>query len=472
MAREFIFGNRNQQFTLPPVVDRWIPQGHLVRLIWDCIGRMDLWNFQAAYSHEGGPAYDPAMMLAILIYGYCEGIFSSRKIAKACEEQLPFRWLTGNVVPGHCAVARFRKRQEMLIREVFIQVLRLSDEAGLVKVGRLFVDGTKINANASLESNRRLEQIEKEIDQILKEAKNNDQQEDRRFGPSRRGDELPEGLDTPRGRMERLQAAQERLEKEAQRERQEQEDKIRAREAEEEASGQKKPRRKPKAPEEAVDQQRRANVTDPDSRIMKTRHRYVQGYNAQVVVTEERIIVAMEITREENDCQQLEPMLEETRQSLEQAGVAETMGSLAADAGYWAHAMDVERIEHHGPVLYVATKKDWKMRQELAQQGPPRGRIPVDATPRERMDRRLLTKKGRETYRLRGQTVEAVFGHIQKNLAFTGFLRRGLQAVRSEWALICTCCNLKKLFKAKQRAAVSGRRWIPGLGCDLVTQVG
>jgi hypothetical protein len=191
---------------------------------------------------------------------------------------------------------------------------------------------------------------------------------------------------------------------------------------------------------------------------MKTRHRHVQGYNAQVVVTAERIIVAMEITREENDCRQLEPMLEETRQSLEQAGVAETMGSLAADAGYWAREMDVERIEQNGPVLYVATKKDWKMRQELAQQGPPRGRIPVEATPRERMDRRLLTKKGRDTYRLRGQTVETVFGHIKKNLGFTGFLRRGLQAVRSEWALICTCCNLKKLFKAKQRAAVSGRR--------------
>jgi hypothetical protein len=279
-------------------------------------------------------------------------------------------------------------------------------------------------------------------------------------------------LDTPQGRLERLQAAKERLEQEAQRERQEQEDKIRAREAEEEASGQKKPGRKPKAPEEVVDQDRKANVTDPESRIMKTRQGYVQGYNAQAVVTEERIIVAMEITQEENDCQQLGPMLAETRETLKEAGVCDAIGSLTADAGYWAHEMDVKGIEQDGPVLYVATKKDWKMRQDLAEQAPPCGRIPSDATDRERMERRLRTKKGRDIYRLRGQTVEAVFGHIKKNLGFTGFLRRGLQAARSEWALICTCCNLKKLFKVKQRATVAEMSRIPALGGKLMAQVG
>jgi transposase len=455
MSREFVGGNRDQLFLLPPSVDGWVPQHHVVRFIWDCVGQIDMFSFYNAYGKEGRPPYDPAMMLAVLIYAYCEGIRSSRKIAKACAEHLPFRWLTGNTVPDHCAIARFRSRHEQAIEKIFVEVLRLCHEAGLVNLGKIFLDGTKLKANASLEANRRLEQIQEEVAQILEEAKKVDEEEDKRFGPDRRGDELPEELQSSQGRLERLHAAKERLAKEAERERQEQEEKIRARQRDEESTGQKKRGRKPKDPEEVVDHDRKANITDPDSRIMKTRHQYVQGYNAQAAVTEGQIIVAKAVTQDENDCHQLEPMIGDAQRTIEEAGIKESMGSMAADTGYWRDDLDVAGIEKDGPVLFVATKKDWKQRKALEQRGSPRGRIPQSATPRENMERRLLTKKGRETYKLRGRTIETVFGHIKKNLGFVGLLRRGLRAAQSEWALICSCHNLMKLFTAKLTAVTS-----------------
>jgi transposase len=455
MSRGFVAGNRHQLFLLPPSVDGWIPQHHVVRFIWDCVSQIDMFAFYSAYGKEGRPPYDPAMMLAVLIYAYSEGIRSSRKIAKACAEQLPFRWLTGNVVPDHCAIARFRSRHEETIKWIFVEVLRLCHEAGLVNLGKIFLDGTKLKANASLEANRRLEQIQGEVAQILEEAREADEEEDKRFGADRSGDELPEELRSSQGRLKRLQAAKERLEKEAEREREEQEEKIRARQRDEESTGQKKRGRKPKDPEDVVDLDRKANITDPDSRIMKTRHQFVQGYNAQAVVTEDQIIVAVAVTQDENDCHQLEPMIEETQQSIEQAGISEPIGSMGADAGYWRDDLDVGGIEEDGPALFIATQKDWKQRKALKEQGAPRGRIPQSATPRDKMERRLLTKKGRETYKLRGRTIETVFGHIKKNLGFVGLLRTGLRAAQSEWALICSCHNLMKLFRARFAAITS-----------------
>jgi transposase len=452
MGREFIAGNRDQLLLLPPSVDKWVPMDHVVRFIWDCVCQMNMFAFYSSYGREGRPPYDPAMMLAVLIYAYSEGIRSSRKIAKACGEQLPFRWLTGNVVPDHCAVARFRSRHEELICKVFVEALRLCHEAGLVNLGKIFLDGTKLKANASLETNRRLEQLEKEVAQMLEEAKQVDREEDEEFGPDYSGDGLPKPLQSAQGRLERLQAAKERLEKEAAAERKEQEEKIRAREAQEACTGQKKRGRKPKDPHEAVDHDRKANVTDPDSRIMKTRHQYIQGYNGQAVVTEDQIIVPMAITQEENDCHQLEPMIEETQRTLDEAGIDRPVGAMAADAGYWRDDLDVPGIEQEGPILVIATKKDWKQRKAGEEQGPPQGRIPRNATPRERMDRRLLTKKGRETYKLRGRTIEPVFGQIKNIFGFIGFMRRGLRAARSEWALICACFNLMKFFRARLAA--------------------
>ncbi len=447
MSRGYISGNREQMLLLPPSVDKWIPKDHVVRFVWDCVCQMDLFVFHGSYGTEGRPPYDPAMMLAVLIYGYSQGIRSSRKIAKACAEQLPFRWLTGNVVPDHCAIARFRSRHEEAIRKVFVEALRLCAEAGLVNLGKIFLDGTKLKANASLEANRRLDQLKKEVAQILQEAEEADRDEDQKFGPEGSADVLPEGLKSPKDRLERLQAAKERLEKEAEAERREQEEKIRAREAEEASRGRKMGGRKPKAPEEAVDRDRKANVTDPDSRIMKTRREYIQGYNGQAVVTEDQIIVSAVVTQDENDLHQLEPMIEETRRTIEEAGIEKPIGALGADAGYWRDDLDVVAIEKEGPELVIATKKDHKQRKACEAERAPRGRIPKNATPRQRMERKLTTKKGRETYKLRSQTVEPVFGQIKRNFDFLGFMRRGLRAAQSEWALMCACFNLMKLFR-------------------------
>jgi len=452
MSRGFIVGNRDQLLLLPPSVDKWVPVDHVVRFIRDCVEQMDLSAFYRCYGKEGRPPYEPAMMLAVLIYAYCEGIRSSRRIARACAEQLPFRWLTGNVVPDHCAIARFRSRHEETIRKVFVEALRLCHEAGLVNLGKVFLDGTKLKANASLEANRRLEQLEKEVARMIEEAKQADDEEDKRFGAGRGGDGLPEELQSAQDRLKRLQAAKERLEQEAEAERRKQMEKIQAREAEEALTGQRKSGRKPKDPEEAVDHERKANVTDPDSRIMKTRHEYIQGYNGQAVVTEDQIVVSMAITQEENDLHQLEPMIEETRRTLDEAGIDEPAGSMAADAGYWRDDVDVQGMEQEGPALVIATKKDWKQRKACEEQKAPRGRIPRDATARERMDRRLLTKEGRETYKLRGRTIEPVFGQIKRGFGFIGFMRRGLRAARSEWALMCACFNLMKLFRARLAA--------------------
>lgn len=333
MSRGYIAGNREQLLLLPPSVDKWIPKDHVVRFVWDCVCQMDLWTFHCSYGIEGRPPYDPSMMLAVLIYAYSQGIRSSRKIAKACAEQLPFRWLTGNMVPDHCAIARFRSRHEKAIHKVFVEVLRLCGEAGLVNLGRIFLDGTKLKGNASLEANRRLAQLKKEVAEMLEEAEQADREEDQQFGPEGRGDVLPKELQSPQDRLQRLQAAKERLEKQAEAERKEQEEKIRAREAEEASGGKKKGGRKPKAPEEAVDHDRKANVTDPDSRIMKTRREYIQGYNGQAVVTQDQIIICAAVTQDENDLHQLEPMIEETKRTVEEAQIQEPMGALAADTG-------------------------------------------------------------------------------------------------------------------------------------------
>ena len=449
MARGFISGDRNQLLLLPPSVDQWVPRNHMVRFILETVRQMDLTAFYNSYASEGAPPYDPEMMLSVLIYAYCRGKRSSRKIAKSCEEELPYRWLTVNKTPDHCAIARFRARHEGLMKKVFSEVLCLCAEVGLVKVGEVFLDGTKVKANASLCANRTLDRLNKEIEKMLEEAKARDEEEDRRHGPTRRGDELPEDLEDPASRLARLKEAKERLAAKAEAEREEQEKKIRDREKEEEETGRKKRGRKPKDPADAVDEERKANVTDPDSRIMKTRRGYLQGFNAQAVVTKNQIILGAEVTREENDLHQLEPMIRETKESLVEAGIDKPIKTCTADTGYWKDDLPLQDIERDGLKLLIAVKKDRKQREQCREEeSSPRGRIPDNATPRERMERRHRTQWGKALYKLRGQTVEPVFGQIKAGMGIYGFLRRGLRAVQSEWKLICACHNLMKLLRA------------------------
>ncbi len=282
---------------------------------------------------------------------------------------------------------------------------------------------------------------------MLAEADTKDAEEDKAFGPDKRGDELPEDLRDRNSRLERLQACKQRLEREKAEARQSQQKKIDQRQAREETTGKKSRGRKPKSPEDAENKDAKANVTDPDTRIMKTRKGYVQGLNAQAVVTKDQVIVAEDVTQQENDKQQLHPMLEQTESNRQAVGIQEETGVALADAGYSSDenftkkpAGDVE--------LLVATQKDYKQRKAMQDQPPPAGPIPDSLSATELMERKLLTDRGRELYKLRSRTVEPVFGQIKDVRGFDRFMRRGFEACRSEWSLICATHNLLKLWRS------------------------
>jgi hypothetical protein len=329
---------------------------------------------------------------------------------------------------------------------LFLDVLKLCRQAGLLKVGQVALDGTKMEANASLSSNRSHEWLKGEVEKMLAEAEATDSEEDRAHGPRKNGDSLPEGLRNRQERLKRLKACKERLETEAEEQAAEQQAKLDERKAKEEAMGKKLRGRKPKTPDASVAEEAKANSVDPDSRIMKTRRGFVQGYNAQAVVTGDQIIVAAEVTQECNDVHQLHPMLGKAESNLSQAGVAESIQAATADAGYWSET-NAEQTSADGPELFVATTKDWKQRKALKAAPPPQGPMPENLSPREQMEWKLLTERGREVYATRGQTIEPVFGQIKDGRGCDRFMRRGVAPCDSEWKLLCLTHNLLKLWR-------------------------
>jgi transposase len=450
MAYNLIGCNREQMFLMPVSVRDWLPEDHLAWFVVDAVETMDLSRFYLRYRSDGWgrAAYDPGMMVSLLLYAYCLGVRSSRQIERACEVDVAFRVIVGNLKPDYSTVCRFRSENEAELGKLFTEVLRLCAEAGLVKAGVVALDGTKIKANASLAANRTEEHIEEEVRKMLREAKEKDEAEDRLFGKDSRGDELPEELRDHRSRLARLHECRERLmgEKDEQvRDQREREEKRRSEEA---SLGKRKRGRKPKGMAEVLQEgeKAKANVTEPDSRIMKTGKGYIQGYNAQAVVDRGQIVIAADVTQEANDVRQLHPMTEQAQQELKAAGIEEEIGSEVADAGYWSEG-NITQSTLTDPEFLIATTKDWKQRQAMREQLAPRGRIPQSLSHRDRMERKLLTRRGRKLYKLRGQTVEPVFGQIKSRGCDT-FMRRGFQAVRSEWKLICATHNLLKLFRS------------------------
>jgi transposase len=448
MAYNFHPVNRKQQYLMPISMEDWLPEKHLVWFILDAMEHVDLTPFYKKYREDGsgGASFDPGMMMTLLVYSYSQGLRSSRRIEKKCQEEITFRIITANQMPDHSTIARFRKNHQKRIQELFVEVLRLCRESGLGDLQTVAVDGTKIEANAALAANRTKEGLEKEVAQILKEAEEIDQQEDQKYGADRRGDELPEELCTKKGRQARLQEAMARLEQEEQVEREKQAAKIAEREAEE-AKGEKRRGRKLKSPEDAVNKEAKANVTDPESRIMKTSKGYVQGYNAQAVVSKDQLILAADVTQEENDQHQLLPMVEQTQSNLKVTGENNEVEVYLADAGY-CNAAVLEKIATEKQNYLIATQKDWKQREAMREQGCPRGRIPIGLTDTERMERELLTKHSRQQYAWRGKTVEPVFGQIKDGQGCRRFSCRGSEAVRSEWRLVCAVHNLMKLYRS------------------------
>ncbi|MEK7848269.1 MAG: transposase, partial [Chloroflexota bacterium] len=398
----------------------------------------------------GAAAYDPGMMVAVLLYTYCRGMRSSRRIAQALEEDVGFRVVAANQQPDFRTICRFRAQHEEALERLFVQVLRMCREAGLVKVGVVALDGTKVAANASLAANRSYEAIREEVRKMLAEAKAVDAEEDAQYGAERRGDELPEGLGRREERLKRLQEAKARLEGEAREAAQAAQGHLEQRQAEEAATGKKKRGRKPKEVAETPEGEAKANLTDPDSRIMKTSHGYVQGYNVQAAVSQDQVIVAVGVTQEANDVHQLSPMLRAVEANLEAAGIGERPRVALADAGYWSEANVLTCSHPEGPELLIATTKDWKQRKLLRERGCPRGRIPQGLSPRERMERKLLTQRGRRLYRRRGVLVEPVYGQVKEGQGLRRFMRRGLLAAYGEATLVATSHNLLKLWRSGQ----------------------
>jgi transposase len=452
MAYNLLMLDREQGYLMPPSLREWLAEGDLAWFILDAVEQMKLDEFYAAYRNDGwgAAAYAPGMMVGVLLYAYCQGIRSSRKIDRALERDVGFRVVAANQRPDFRTICRFRSEHEKAVERLFVQVLWLCREAGVVKLGVVALDGAKIAANAALDANRNHEAIEEEVRRMLAEAKKVDTEEDALFGPEQRGDELPEGLGRRVERLKRLQEAKSRLEQEAKAAARDAQERLAQRQAEEAASGKKKRGRKPKVVEPAPVKEAKANISDPDSRIMKARQGYVQGYNAQAIVSQDQIIVANGVTQEENDVQQLKPMLEVMESTLEAAGIEDRPNAALADAGYWSEANAIDCTCPEGPELLIATTKDWKQRKAARERGCPRGRIPNELSPRERMERKLLTRRGQRLYRLRGITVEPVFGQVKEGQGCRRFMRRGLGAAQSEWSLMATTHNLLKLWRSGQ----------------------
>jgi transposase len=450
MTRKYITYNPTQSFLLPPDPRDWLPDGHLALFISDTVDDLDISSIYEHYdkAEAGAPPFNPAMMVKILLYSYCKGIPGSRRISAAVEEDIAFRFLAAGNTPDFRTICLFRKTHIEPLKGIFKQVVRLCRRAGLVKLNVTAGDGTKMKANASLSKSKTMDalieedaRLEKEINDALVAGMKADEEDDRRYGQDKRGDEPPEFIRNARKRREFIREGIERLAREEKEKMDAQEKKIEERQRKEEETGMKLPGRKPKSPEAVVDHEKKANTTDPDSRIMKTRSGYVQGYNGQAVVDcDSQIIVAQAITTDENDVHQIAPMLNEVRRIT---GSLPTMETL--DAGYWSEQGVLEAPP--GVELFIATKKDWKQRKALAELPAPRGRIPASATLRDRMERKLLTKRGKEIYKLRGKTVEPVFGQVKDGRRLDRFLLRGDEKVSMEWSLICSTHNLLKLWK-------------------------
>jgi len=309
------------------------------------------------------------------------------------------------------------------------------------------LDGTKVAGNASLSANRTYEHLEREVAWMLEEAEAKDAEEDAAYGTDREGSELPEELRKRDNRLARLRRAKAELEREAEEAAVARQREIEAREREQEVTGKPRRGRKPKAPDPTPRREAKANLTDPESRIMKTRTGYVQGYNAQAMVTKDQVIVAAEVTQEQNDVGQLQPMVERAKEELERAGVRKKVKAVVGDAGYWSED-NVKKADPKGQELFIAPGKRIEVERAWVEGLPPRGRIPKGLGVKERMERKLLTQRGRALYKLRGQIVEPVFGQIKGVRDCDGFMRRGLTAAKSEWRLICATHNLLKLWRS------------------------
>jgi transposase len=457
MSKQFRDCDLNQAYLLPPSLQDWLPEGHLARFVAEVVEALDLSGIYAKYEEGDGrglAAYDPRMMVRVLIYGYCRGVASSRRIERATYEDVAFRYLAADQHPDHDTIAAFRQEQLAPLSQLFVQVLQLCQRAGLVKLGHVALDGTKIQANASKHkamSYERMGEAEKkleaEVQALLAEAARVDAEEDGKYGKGKRGDELPAELARREKRLEKIREAKAALEQEAreaaEKKQAEIEAQLREREKQERERGRKMGGRPPQAPDPERAQpepKTQRNFTDPDSRIMKdgATKEFVQAYNAQAVVdSEAQVIVVAAVTQETNDKKQLVPMLKEVKVQMGSPPQQAT-----ADAGYFSE-QNVTDSKLQGIDLFVAPDRQKHGEKRPCTTGPP----PPEAGVAEQMRHKLRTAEGQAVYKLRKAVVEPVFGQIKEGRGFRRFLLRGLVKVQAEWKMICATHNLLKLFR-------------------------
>ena len=446
MGRTFREWSPDQAWLFPPSPQDWLPENHLVYFLLDVSTEMDLSPITSKYdSDKGGkPPFHPRMMLVLLLYSYCGGVFSSRKIAACCENDVAFRVIVGEQIPDFRTISEFRRRHLEEFQHLFVEVLRLCQEAGLVKVGRLALDGTKIRANASRHKAMSYDRmgpeekrLEEEIAELLKKAQATDNNEDQEFGSDNRGDELPDELARRESRLKKIREAKAALEQQAR-------DKATADAEAREVAGKRPPKI---APENAVPAEKaQRNFTDPESKIMKTSNKgWDQCGNAQAVANEEQIIVSADVTDQPNDVRQVEPMLEQTIKNMDAAGVVDDIKAFTGDAGYFSED-NVDILESNDRVrdAFLATGR---LKHNERIPAAPRGRLPKALSAKQKMARKLRTKKGKAEYARRKAIVEPVFGQIKQCQGFRQFSLRSMKKMKAEWSLVCLSHNLLKLFR-------------------------
>ena len=449
----------DQSLLLPANLSDWLPEDHLAFFIRDVVAELDLSAIYDAYApgaKGGRPPCNPRMMTGLVLYAYCVGVPSSRKIETATYESVPFRVLAAGQHPDHDTICDFRKRHLGALSDLFVQVLDICRVAGLAKLGHVSLDGSKFLANASKHKamsygrmKKRRAELKAEIEELMARAETVDAEEDVLYGKGKRGDEIPEELRFRETRLAKIEEAMASLEAEAKTEADAKREEIAGKDRIREEEGRSRRGPKPKEPSDEPDDKAQRNFTDPESRIMVdgATKGFVQAYNCQAAVdADSQVIVAADATQEANDKKQIEPMVEQVK-----ANAGEKPKKMSADSGYFSKA-NAEYLDGEGVDAYVATE-----RQKHGHSAPPapRGRIPKDATVKERMARKLRTKKGRETYAKRKSSVEPVFGQVKEARGFRRFLLRGIEAVRAEWRLMCLTHNLLKLFRTAAPATAT-----------------
>jgi transposase len=440
--------DRDTLFLMPPSVDDWVPENHLARFVVDIVSRLDLSTIKNGYAGRGSDAYPPSMMVALLFYAYATGVFSSRKIERATYDSVAFRYIAVNTHPDHDTIASFRKRFLKELKALFVQILLIAHEMGILKLGSVSLDGTKIKANASKHhalswgyAHKLEKQLKDEMKELLRKAKQADKED------------LPEGMNIPEelarreSRLEAIAAAKTLIEQRAAerfaKEQQAYDEKLAAREAKEKETGKKPKGRSPMPPEPGPKNKDQVNLTDRDSRIMPSQGGgFEQAYNGQAAVdTETMLIVENHITQQSNDKLEVTPAVENLSSLPDKLG---TVDKLLADAGYFS-TDNVEECESNEVIPYIAAERQRHndlLQNRFTEPDPLTG--PAD--PVAEMKHRLKTIAGKAVYAKRKCTVEPVFGIIKAAMGFRQFLLRGLDRVAGEWDLVCIAYNIKRLY--------------------------